>query len=162
MTETTTGQPSETTWSVSAPHVRNVLKWIKKRGMVNAEDLVEWDRTHGRKLFNWDDPAAAEEYRKHEARLFLNRFRGMFDGMRVRALIHVSADDISIPESGYFTVEAIAADVSMRAQVVDDIMRRMRMLASELRMWKLSPAEQADLFTRLAEAMSGKPKDEAA
>lgn len=65
-------------------------------------------------------------------------------------------------ESGYFGVEAIADDPAMRAQVIDDLTRRMRMIASELRFWKLTDAEQAALFARLAEAMSDRKKAEAA
>ena len=143
------------TWRTSAPHVRRALAFIKHRGSVNAGDLVEWDRTHGRRLFDWSDPEAAAEWRLHQARVFMNRFRQVFEGMRVRAIIHIREDAAAgIDESAYVTVETITQHPSMRAQVIDDITRRMRMLASELRLWKLTPTEQAALFRRLAEAMA--------
>jgi hypothetical protein len=163
MTTATADQPVlATTWRVSAPHVRKALAFIKRKGAVNAEDLVAWDRDHGRRLFDWDDPKAAEEWRLHQARLFLNRFRQVFEGMRVRAIIHVHKDEgAGIPESAYFGVEAITQHPGMRAQVIDDITRRMKMLASELKMWKLTPEEQAELFQRLSEAMNGTRKEAA-
>ena len=158
MTPATADQPSLiTTWRVSAPHVRKALAFIKKRGTVNAEDLVAWDRDHGRRLFDWKDQTAAAEWRLHSARVFLCRFRGIFEGMRVRAMIHVHEDaEAGIDESAYVGIEAITQHPGMRAQVIDDLTRRMKMLASELRLWKLSPQEQADLFQRLAEAMTGR------
>jgi hypothetical protein len=134
-----------------------MIAYVKKRGSVTAEELVDWDRTHGRLVFDWDDANAAEEWRKQQARCFLNSFRRVFEGMRVRAFIHIDEDETRhIDESGYFTVENIAAHPGMREQVVEDIMRRMKMMASELRMWKLSPAEQRVLFDQLAEAISGR------
>lgn len=163
MNKTADAQIDETatTWSKSAPHVRKALAFIAargKRGMVtNADDLVEWDWTHGRRLFNWDDPAAAAEWRKQQARVFLNSFRGMFEKMRVRAFIHVREDaDAEIAESGYVTTEHISQHPGMRAQVIDDITRRMRTLASELQMWKLTEDERAKIIAQLAEAMGGK------
>lgn len=146
---------SDSTWRASAPHVRRALAFIKKQGSVTADDLVAWDSAHGRKLFNWDDPLAAEDWRRHQARLFLNSFRAMFEGMRVRGYIHVRKNaEADIAASGYVDVETITQHPGMRAQVIDDITRRMKMLARELRMWKLTPKERADLFARLAEAMA--------
>lgn len=158
---TAAAQPSdhtETTWRVSAPHVRKAIAFIKrKRGVVNADDLVAWDAANGRRLFDWDDPRAAGEWRLHQARLFMNRFRRVFDGKRVRAFIHIHEDsEADIHASGYVTVEAIAEHPGMRDQVIQDIARRMRMLASELKMWKLTQNEQAVLFAQLAEAMQGR------
>jgi hypothetical protein len=142
-------------WQKSAPHVRQALAFIKSRGSVTAADLVEWDRDHGRRLFDWNDPEAAVEWRLAQARSFLNRFRQMFEGMRVRAIIHIREDAAAgIDESAYVTIETIAQHPGMRAQVIHDITRRMRSLAAELKLWKLTPEEQADLFRRLAEAMS--------
>ncbi len=156
-----------TTWRASTPHVRKAIAFIKRKGAVTAEDLVVWDRDHGRKLFDWNDPQAAAEWRRQQARVFLNSFRKVFEGMRVRAYIHVHEDtEAGIDASEYVTVEAIAKHEGMRAQVIDDIQRRMKMLASELRLWKLTEAEQSALFDRLAEAMSEHQqkdrKDEAA
>jgi hypothetical protein len=147
----------ERTWSANTAHVRKAIAFLRKRkGGVTAEELVTWDLENGRRLFTWNDEHAATSWREHEARLFMNRFRGMFDKMRVRAFIHVKADaDADIDRSAYFTVEAIAEHPGMRDQVVRDIVRRMKTLASELAMWKLSDAEQAIIFSDLRAAMSG-------
>lgn len=145
------------TWRKSAPHVRKALAFIKRQGSVTPDELVEWDRTHGQRLFDWNDESAAAEWRKQQARTFMNSFRRTFDKMRVRGIIHVHEDaEAEIERSAYVTVETIAEHPGMRAQIIDDITRRMRMLASELRMWKLTPEEQADLFARLAEAIGTK------
>jgi hypothetical protein len=160
MTDTAVVQAESTqpTWRVSAPHVRQALKFIKRRGSVTADELVEWDRTHGQRLFDWNDPHAAEEWRKQQARCFLNSFRKVFDGMRVRAIIHIREDETEgIERSAYFGVEAIAQHPGMRAQIISDITARMQSLASELQMWQLTKSEQEELFRRLADAMAGKP-----
>ncbi len=154
MTDTAVAPPV-ITWRASAPHVRKALTWLKHHGPANADDLVAWDRDHGRRLFDWNDPSAAEEWRLHQARLFLNRFRQVFEGMRVRAFIHIHEDaETGIEQSAYFDIEAITQHPGMRAQVIADITRRMKMLASELKLWKLTPEEQAALFRRLSEAMA--------
>lgn len=141
-------------WNAAAPHIRKMIQFVKRRGRVTAEELVEWDRAHGCRVFDWNDTSAAEEWRKQQARCFLNSFRRVFEGMRVRAFIHVREDETrQIAESGYVTVEAISAHAGMRDQVIEDITRRMRMLASELRLWKLSRPERDKLFRLLAEAI---------
>lgn len=161
-----TEDPVTRTWSASDPYVRKALTSIKRGKVKTTDELVTWDRDHGQRLFDWNDPTAAAWARKAQAVLFFNRFRGMFDKMRVRAIIHVREDAQAIEpiiESGYFAVEAIADHPGMRAQVIDDLMRRMKMIASELRMWKLTPKEQADLFARLSDVLADRKKiDEAA
>ena len=143
-------------WGTDSLFVRKALKFIKTKGAVTAEQLVEWDATHGRRLFTWDNADAADSYRIHEARLFLNSFRAKFDGMRVRAFTHVQEDETAgIEKSAYYTVETISKHPGMRAQVVSDITRRMAMLASELKMWKLSDTEREALFERLRKELEG-------
>ena len=117
-------------WGLNTPHIRRVLKYIKSKGAVTAEQLVEWDASHGRRLFTWDEPTAAAEWRLYEARLFLNRFRAKWDGMRVRAFIHIREDEEhGIDRDAYYSVEAISQNTSMRAQVVGEITKRMANLA---------------------------------
>lgn len=144
-------------WSADVPQVRRALAFIRRKHGVTAEELVAWDAEHGRRLFDWNDSNAAEEWRRQQARVFLNRFRGVFDKMRVRAFIHVREDEqAAIEQSAYYTVEAIAEHKGMRAQVIEDIARRAASLMSELAMWKLSTAEQDELFERLHAAILGK------
>lgn len=145
-------------WRSRSPHVRKALTHIKKRGgIITAEELVEWDRTHGRRLFKWDDASAAEQYRLYEARLFLNSFRTMFEKMRVRGFIHIREDSqADIEKDAYVSVETITQHQGMRQQVISDIVRRIEMLASELRMWKLTPQERQQFFERLAKALDVK------
>lgn len=163
MLETVTGptEPAPTEdssrWGVNIPAVRQALKFIKRKGQITADELVEWDRSHGAKLFTWDDPEAAWEWRRHEARLFLNRFRARFEGMRVRAFIRVREDaEQGIDRDAYYTIESIAESPGMREQVIADVSKRMENLGGELAMWKLDDAEQRALFARLRAAMSGK------
>lgn len=147
---------ADTGWGINAPAVRAALKFIKRRKQVTAEELVEWDRAHGGRLFTWTDTQAAESWRLQQARLFLNSFRRQIDGMRVRSFIHVREDDnANIKESAYFTVEAIAQHAGMRAQVIRDITRRMTSLGTELSMWQLTADEQTALFDKLRAAIAG-------
>lgn len=143
------------TWSASSPHVRRALVWLRKRKSVTAEELLDYDRSHGGHLFinRWGQQEAAVAWYLHQARIFLNSFRGIFEGKRVRAYIHINKDEEAEIEAGYVHVEDIAVNKTMRAQVVADITRRMRMLASELAMWKLSKTEQHALFEQLETAM---------
>lgn len=141
-------------WQRISTDVRKALKFIKGKGAVTAEQLVEWDATHGRRLFTWDDEEAASEWRLQEARFFLNRFRRQFEGMRVRAFIHVREDaEAGIDRDAYYTVETISNHTGMRDQVVADISGRMTRLAGELKLWRLTIDERAALFARLAQAM---------
>ena len=98
---------------------------------------------------------------------FVEFFRGGLPGGPVVRIHGLQGEDTGtgaeaeIEASGYVHVETITQHHGMRAQVIDDITRRMRMLASELKMWKLTSDERADLFVRLAEAMTD-ARDEAA
>lgn len=154
---TTASEPNDEAleWRTRSPHVRKALVFIKKRGSITAEELVEWDRTHGQSLFDWNNTSAAEDWRRHQARLFLNSFRTYFEKMRVRGFIHVREDaKANIAETAYVSVETITQHRGMREQVVADIIRRVEMLTSELRMWKLTPTERAHFFERLAKALA--------
>lgn len=143
----------EKDWERHTPEVRKALKWIRsKKGAVSTEELVQWDAAHGRKLFDWDNATAGTQWRLQQARVFFRRFKGMFDGMRVRAFINLPTKE-DPDERAYFPVEIIAKDPDLRAAVIGDITRRMASLASELRMWKLSLDEQDGLFERLRTAM---------
>jgi hypothetical protein len=151
-------------WTVSAPHVRKAVAFIKRRkGGVTAEELVQWDAEHGRRLFTWDDAKGAEQFRLLEARLFTNRFRAVFDKMRVRCFIHIREDaKAGIDRSAYQSTQTIIEDDGMRAQVIRDIKKRMTSLASELAFWKLTPAEQVEILEALQFAMSPERKSKPA
>lgn len=138
-----TTDPIVTRWGTASPHVQRALAFINKRGAITAEELVEWDRTHGRRLFTWDDEQAASFARLHEARLFLNRWRGQFENMLLKKFTHVRKDEeADIETSAYFTSETISNHPGMRAQVIADIVKRGKRLASQLKFWKLSDAER--------------------
>jgi hypothetical protein len=142
-------------WGANTAHVRNALKFIKSKGAVTAEQLVEWDGKHGRRLFTSGTEEAARAFRLTEARSFLNSFRMKFEGMRVRAFIHIHADeDTGIDQAAYYSVETISQHVGMREQVLGSITTRMTSLASEVKMWKLTEAERASLLQRVAAAMA--------
>jgi len=156
---TTQAQTSDRTWSASSAHVRKAIAFIRKAGKDGRtpDEMVAWDLANGRRLFDWDDAEAARLHRLQQARNFINSFRAVFERKRVRAFIHVREDgDLEIGRSAYVSVEDIADHPGMREQVVSDITRRMKSLASELAMWKLSDSEQADLFAQLRESMSGR------
>lgn len=151
-------------WTVSMPHVRKAVAFIRRRkGGVTAEELVQWDDEHGRRLFNWYDPKAADLYRAMEARFFLNKFRARFENMRVRCFIHVREDEkAGIERSAYQSTQTIVEDEGMRAQVIRDIKKRMTTLASELAFWKLTASEQVEILEALQFAMAPERKGKSA
>lgn len=145
---------NESRWGLDSSAVQRALAFIKKKGSVTVDELIEWDRTHGRRLFTWDDEEAARIGRMHEARLFLNRFRSQFERMRIRAFIHVDKDaSQGIEESAYYAPETITAHPGMRAQVIADLTKRGAKIASELKFWKLSSRERDDVLERWREAI---------
>lgn len=151
--------PEIQTWNLHADHVQAVLKWIRGHGrrIIKPEALVHWDFKHGQRLFDWNDRDAAEQWRVHQARLFLNSFRGMFDNMRVRFAQRVPANEATgLREGGYLTTEVISADAKLRAWAIGDITRRMKMLASELPFWNLAEQERALILEEMATAMQGR------
>jgi hypothetical protein len=148
-------------WSIEAEHVQKVLAFIRKRGArgVTAEELVEWDARHGKRLFQWDDRAAAAAWRVHQARLFLNSFRGVFDRMRVRKFIHVPGGEATGHAEGgaYLDSAVISADEKLRAWAIGDLTGRLARLASELKFWRLTEAERAAVFARMEMELTGEP-----
>ena len=141
-------------WSPSATAVRKAMRFIRARGNVTPEKLVQWDETHGKALFNWNDRDAAEKFRVHQARLFLNSFRSVVDGMRVRAFINLPAtEETGLTERTYVAVDDISRHAGMRQTVVNDIMKRIRGLTSELKMWKLSDAERLIVIATVQEEL---------
>lgn len=148
-------QTEESRWGLDSSAVRKALTYIKKQGSVTSDELVEWDRTHGRRLFKWDDAEAGPLWRLHEARVFLNSFRGYFEKKRIRAFIHIDEDpEQGIDRGAYFTPEDISNHPGMRAQVIRDISKRISRLASELKLWKLSDGERDALLARWREQMT--------
>lgn len=145
----------EQSWSIETPAVRKAVSFIRSRGgTVTADELVAWDAKHGRRLFNWNTEAAAADWRLYQARLFLNSFRSVIDGMRLRAYINVPAgEETGREEKAYVALSVISADQRQRAWAIKSIVRRMKVLASELRFFKLEAAERDAVIAELNEAM---------
>lgn len=142
-------------WAIDALHVRRAVKFMRSRPNFTAQDLVEWDFTHGKKLFTWDDEKAAEEHRLYEARLFANRFRAMFDGMRVRAFIAVPVEvEEGKKERAYYSADTISRNQNLRVIVVEDLKKRIMKLMSELKLWNLSATEREALIEELLALIS--------
>jgi len=142
-------------WSQDAPQVRRALRFIKgHKGGITPEALVAWDDQHGRRLFTWANTQAAEQWRVHEARLFFNRFRWNIGGLRVRSFINMSENkDEGIDERSYVSTETISENKKLRDIVIGDITRRMKSLASELKMWNLTDNEREAIFAQIREQM---------
>ena len=157
ITHPLTTAPPPSTWTRTAPHVKKALQFIqsmaRRQKGVTAEELVRWDFTHGKRLFNWSDPSAAHEWRVQQARVFLNTFQRMFENTRVRLVANMPADvEVGRPRA-YFHAETISKDPRMREQIIESIAERMANLAKQLRMWKLTAAERTGLIRRLEAAL---------
>ncbi len=145
---------SQPTWSRDAVHVKKVLVWLKRRRAVTVEELVEWDREHGKRLFQWTDTQAALEWRKQQARVFLNTFRYLKDGLRMRAFINFHEDEeAGVGTREYYRVDVISKNERLRQIVIDDQMRRIDKAVAELNFWKLSAQEREQLVNRFLAAL---------
>jgi len=143
-------------WSLNADHVQACLKYIQQRGAkgVTAEELVKWDAQHGKQLFSWNETKAADAWRVHQARVFLNTFRGVFDRMRVRKFIHVPSNAATGRErDSYMDATIISSDVKLRAWAIADLTKRLARIASELKFWKLSESEREAVLAQLAASL---------
>lgn len=133
---------------------RKAITWIRKKGSVTAQMMVEWDeRTPGPKFFEWDEARASHEWRLQQARFWLNKFRTKINGFRVRSFIHFDENEEMGIQDGYVHIEEISANPTMRQAVIRDITKRMANLAAELKLWKLSEDERADILKRVSAAM---------
>ena len=149
--------PPGRNWSPSNPAVLKAYTYMQKhREHLTPSDLVEWDYRHGQQLFNWDDPSAAAEQRLYQARVFINTFRGVIDGVRVRSFISVPAPeaDTSGDTRFYVSTEIITQDLNMRQLCIDQLMRKIKRQLSEVKFWKLSDTERDDILAQLRAAIT--------
>jgi hypothetical protein len=140
------------TWRLDADHVQAVLKYIRKRRGpgVTAEELVQWDLQHGRRLFNWNDAEAAHEWRLQQARCFINSFRGVWERTKIRLYRHVPAnEETGRTHAAYLDVQTIAEDPKLREWAIADLTKRIAVLGGELAFWKLHRREQAAVVKEL-------------
>ena len=87
--------------------------------------------------------------------MFLNCFRGVIDRMRVRQFINVPAgEETGLSERIYLDAQVISDDAKLRAWAIADLTRKAKVLMSELRFWKLSDAERAQVLDQLSEALT--------
>lgn len=137
------------TWKRTDPYVQACLTWIKRKGgTVTAEELVAWDFEHQRMLFDWNSETAAEQWRLHSARVFLNSFRGLVNGLRIRAFIHIPAnEDTGTERPEYMSTTEISERPTARAWVLQNLRRRIETLASEIKLW-IKPAAQRRALLR--------------
>lgn len=138
-----------TNWNVDNPYVVLALRYIRSRRSVTPMQLVTWDNSHGRNLFEWDDEQAGIDYRVHQARLFFNRLRLKIGEYRIREFINVPSED----ERAYFPIEKINEDPQAREAVIADLTRRMKTLAMELRFWKLSAPERRKILEKVRQIL---------
>jgi hypothetical protein len=142
-------------WAVNAPAVRRCLKWLKRKGQdIDAADVVAWDCAHGKHLFEWDDETAAEEYRLHQARVFLGSFRSVINGMSVKVFRAIPANEAAgVEERTYFSTDTISQRADLRQIVIEDLTKRLLRMGSELKFWKLDETERQVILKALEAEM---------
>jgi hypothetical protein len=151
-------------WSLNSDAVQSALRWIRKQGKkgITAEALVAWDAKNGKRLFRWDDKRAAADWRVHQARMFLNSFRGVFERMRVRKFMQIPANEqTGLEESVYLDTRTISEDQKLRQWAIDDLTRRMQKIASELKFWKLTDEERGRILLLLEQSLQSTQADAA-
>lgn len=134
---------------------------------MTTEGLIEWDRAHEKKLFkklfNWNDPEAAIQWRRIQARNFMEeRFAYRMNGFRGRGWYNLQEDaesegQVELPRADY-PLPIVVDTSSLRQGVIDDIMRRIETQAATLKFLQLSAHEQAAVLARVERALSGETK----
>lgn len=143
-----------TRWSVEQVSVQRAISYVRRRGSVTTEQMIEWDFKHGKSLFTWDDEEGARQNRLQEARRFLNHFDTMFKGMRARAFYHLPRDPAAgVEERQYVPVEKVVESAALRDIVVGQLTRRMKTIAAELKFWELGPEEQQEVLREVRYAL---------
>ena len=150
-----------TTWRRSSPHVKKALKFMERHDGCTAEALVAWDFDHGRHLFNWNDAAAADQWRLHSARVFINTFRQLANGLRMRAFVNVPAgEETGLEERRYVGISTISNTPKLRAWLMKNLTGRVASLTAELRMYSLRKSERRVLILEFVKGL-GLEGDEA-
>ena len=144
---------SRGTWAPTDPYVIRAIRFCAKDKGVTAEQLVDWDDAHERRLFTWHDALAATAHRLHQARLFLDSFRSQLPELHVRKFIKLPEDGVGGSERAYFTVETITARPELKDAVIADLTARIVTLGKQVRFWKLPDKARAKILAQLDEAM---------
>jgi hypothetical protein len=153
--------PASFGWNTKDPHELRALAWLKDRWdekrPIPTEELLEWDRTHGRHLFTWDDAEAGHEYRLQQARNFMGRFQMRLNGFRVRGWYNVREEPIGpehdAPNRAYWPTTAVVDQPSLRAKVIQDVTRRLETQAATLRFLELTEDECELILDRVERAL---------
>lgn len=150
--------PQGARWGRNSKAVRELTHWMnghEERGeAVTAEMIVQWDLSHGRRLFTWSNDTAATQYRLHEARLLMNTMRHKINNMRVRSYMAVRVEsETGKTKRAYVSSQTVSLNEGLREQVLADLTKRMKSLASELRLWKLTERERQRILDELREAI---------
>lgn len=169
MSSATVAAVTDDRWTITSkrPAVQRALTWLAKRQRagesVTSRAMVEWDRKHGKALFDWDDASAADAHRIHQAAHFIGHFAYRLNGFRVRGWISVpdtsqveADEDETSPKAGnaFHHVSTIIDRPPMRARVIASVTRRLETQAATLRFFQLSPDEQSQVLRRVEQAMA--------
>lgn len=133
--------PSTARISVPAQVVGETIELIQKEDAQNlctAESLVDVARDEDsplHKAFEWDDPYAAEQYRKGQARELIRSVRvaRLEDDALVveeerQAFVSIRVETVNGPEHGYVAVTVALAREDQRQQLKQDALVQLRSL----------------------------------
>lgn len=112
-------------YGVSAQVVGEVCEQLESRNNLNAQALVDVSKptdapTHS--LFEWDNDVAADEYRKHQARMVINHL-----------VIAPKVEQRSEPVRAFFTVQSLAGNYANVGAIIKVQSTRDELLAQAKR-----------------------------
>lgn len=141
----------EQNWSKHDPWVKKANAFIERRkGKITVDEMVEWDFRHGQHLFNWNDEECGVEWRRQQARLFLNSFRAVYNGTRVSFYLNVPGNEETGEPRQYYSLPALTESGRARAYAIERIGKAMGQLAAKLKVYKLKDAEWQAMVEELA------------
>lgn len=106
--------------------IRKELLQLERRGLIKAEEIVEWARTHKKSAlhskFEWDDTKAAHEYRLWQARELLIE---VVNEKGRRELVSLSIDRQN-PGGGYRFLTNVMGDDYLKEIALQDALKELR------------------------------------
>jgi hypothetical protein len=121
------------------------------RAFVDAARPEE-SRLHN--LFDWDDAAAAESWRQHQARAHIARVKILVEERPTPAFVHVTiTDDDGVRREGYVPTAVALSDAALRSQVFGEARAGLAGWVSRLAAFEESASVARKLIEEAIEAL---------
>lgn len=122
-------------------------------GIVSPRAVVDFARNSRTALhswFEWNNSAAAEKYRLHQARLLINVLVTVVPGTKIATQAYVSLAEDRHEDGGYRAIVDVLSDADLRGRLLAMALAELRAFRSKYRRLQ----ELGDLFASIDTTMS--------